>query len=202
MSEEGLRRRTKRTRELHADKETGQEPNPGSRGFTLPFTCQTITDQNRGHPLISMHSMVLNNMDERATTSHGRSEVWLDRGCTILCKKNKIKKKVQSRFFSFSFDDDFFGEIIKISSFKNDAVKLSCCKGQLDNKSTAAERNRTSSSFSLSHVGWRTEEGTQPKCSIILLSCHVGHHKKRNMIHNCTTALRFLSSFFEQRKNE
>lgn len=65
----------KRTRELHADKETGQQPNPGSRGFTLPFTCQTITDQNRGQPLISMHRIVLNNMDESAATSHGRSEV-------------------------------------------------------------------------------------------------------------------------------
>lgn len=77
MSGEGLQRWMKRTRELHADKGSGQKPNRGSRGFTLPFTCQTIIGLYRGHSLISMHSMALSNMAKRVTTSHRRSEVWI-----------------------------------------------------------------------------------------------------------------------------
>lgn len=75
MSEEGLAGRMKRRRELHADKGTGQEAIPGSCGFTLPFTCRTVMEQNRGQPLISMHSIALNNMEQTANTSHDGSEV-------------------------------------------------------------------------------------------------------------------------------
>lgn len=120
MSEQGLRRQMKRWRELHADKETEQEPNPGMCGFTLPFTCQTIRHQNRGQPLIPMHSMVLNNMDQTETTSHNKSEVWLDQACIYFNHLFFSEKVVKCIFpISFSFADDFFMNLLTFLIYLN-----------------------------------------------------------------------------------